>query len=204
METNVYKHIRVDIETYNEIKRVAQQEGKTLLTVVKDRFSGSGGEGIEERVSSLEKQIQALANSPMGGAQMLGALLAGQPQTTDNGEPDIVEAYRNADDEERRDMLGEQVELVTELKRKKEKAEKPLKDYTHWEVVYREEKAIADYEGGDATLYEDSLREMQDVLEREGVGTKDELKKKIDDETAPLREEYEREKEILNKMRKNA
>ena len=97
--------------------------------------------------------------------------------------------------EERIATIRAQEKKVFELEDELNTLKRPINEYHNWARAAEEDK-------DDPVLYEDSLREAQGVLDRNGVNSIEELEEKLADRIDEVKSEYGRESKILLKMRR--
>lgn len=97
--------------------------------------------------------------------------------------------------EERIETIKAQEKKVFKLNTELNILKRPINEYHNWTKTAEEEK-------DDPVLYEDDLREAQNVLDDQGVKSIEELEEKLADRINEAQSEYDRESEILSQMRR--
>lgn len=97
--------------------------------------------------------------------------------------------------EERHEMIKAQEKKVFGAETELNILKRPINEYYNWTKAAEEEK-------DDPVLHEDDLREAQGVLDEQGVKSIEELEEKLADRINEAQSEYDRESEILLKMRR--
>ena len=119
------------------------------------------------------------------------------PKETNEQETDTTdgESFGWTSLEERHETIKAQEKKVFGVETELNILKRPINEYYNWTKAAEEEK-------DDPVLYEDDLREAQDVLDKNGVKSIEELEEKLADRINEVQSEYDRESEILLKMRR--
>lgn len=119
------------------------------------------------------------------------------PKETNEQETDTTdsEGFGWTSLEERHEMIRAQEKKVFGVETELNILKRPINEYYNWTKAAEEEK-------DDPVLHEDDLREAQSVLDDQGVKSIEELEEKLADRINEAQSEYDRESEILSRMRR--
>ena len=194
--------IRVSDKVGDELKKMGGSYSNSIerLILINERTSH-----IEENIiEHIDKKFDAI----VGAIALLSSVkkevetsdqpnIPVTPKETNEQETDTTdgEGFGWTSLEERHEMIRAQEKKVFGVETELNILKKPINEYYNWTKAAEEEK-------DDPVLHEDDLREAQSVLDDQGVKSIEELEEKLADRINEVQSEYDRESEILLKMRR--
>lgn len=173
-----YREIERDIKKYIDDKLSAVEElAKMLLSAGRE-------------IKASDQSIEPVETSDQSDTPIT-------PKETKEQETKEIdsEGFGWTSLEERIATIKAQEKKVFKLNTELNILKRPINEYHNWTKTAEEEK-------DDPVLYEDDLREAQSVLDDQGVKSIEELEEKLADRINEAQSEYDRESEILLKMRR--
>ena len=189
--------IRVSDKVGDELKKMGGSYSSSIerLILINERTSH-----IEENIiEHMDKKFDAIIGA-------IALLLSTKKEVETSEQPDTPmtpEETKVTDGggfgwtslEERHEMIRAQEKKVFKLNTDLNILKRPINEYHNWTKAAEEEQ-------DDPVLYEDDLREAQGVLDEQGVKSIEELEEKLADRINEAQSEYDRESEILLRMRR--